>query len=80
MFLFGAKSVYKHLFENKKYVEEYNMQDIETELGLNRDKLIQMALLLGSDYTEVSVVDFYLNLSEFLSEELPMPCSYISCA
>ncbi|XP_065035231.1 DNA repair protein UVH3-like isoform X3 [Musa acuminata AAA Group] len=27
-------------------------QDIECELGLDRDKLIRMALLLGSDYTE----------------------------
>jgi 5'-3' exonuclease len=28
------------------------VQDIEKELGLNREKLIRMALLLGSDYTE----------------------------
>lgn len=27
-------------------------QDIEKELGLSREKLIRMALLLGSDYTE----------------------------
>lgn len=27
-------------------------QDIEHELGLTREKLIRMALLLGSDYTE----------------------------
>lgn len=27
-------------------------QDIENELGLTREKLIRMALLLGSDYTE----------------------------
>jgi len=27
-------------------------QDIEKELGLTREKLIRMALLLGSDYTE----------------------------
>jgi DNA excision repair protein ERCC-5 len=27
-------------------------QDVETDLGLTREKLIQMALLLGSDYTE----------------------------
>lgn len=53
VFLFGASNVYKHLFENKKYVEEYSTKDIKTELGLDRDKLIEMALLLGSDYTEV---------------------------
>lgn len=28
------------------------LQDIEKELGLTREKLIRMALLLGSDYTE----------------------------
>lgn len=27
-------------------------QDIENELGLTREQLIRMALLLGSDYTE----------------------------
>lgn len=27
-------------------------QDIEKELGLTREQLIRMALLLGSDYTE----------------------------
>ena len=27
-------------------------QDIENELGQTREKLIRMALLLGSDYTE----------------------------
>lgn len=27
-------------------------QDIETELGLTREQLIRIALLLGSDYTE----------------------------
>ncbi|GMH40145.1 hypothetical protein BSKO_08049 [Bryopsis sp. KO-2023] len=52
VFLFGGRMVYKNLFENKKYVEEYNMQDIESELGLDQQRLIQMAMLLGSDYTE----------------------------
>lgn len=51
-FLFGARSVYKNIFDDRKYVETYFMKDIENELGLNRDKLISMALLLGSDYTE----------------------------
>jgi hypothetical protein len=43
---------YRHIFENRKYVEEYRMDDIERELGMDRDDLIRLALLLGSDYTE----------------------------
>lgn len=31
---------------------QMHSQDIEKELGLSREKLIRMALLLGSDYTE----------------------------
>ncbi|KAI5430693.1 DNA repair protein uvh3, variant 2 [Lathyrus oleraceus] len=50
--LFGARSVYKNIFDDRKYVETYFMEDIEKELGLTREKLIRMALLLGSDYTE----------------------------
>ncbi|XP_038903932.1 DNA repair protein UVH3 isoform X2 [Benincasa hispida] len=52
VFLFGARSVYKNIFDDRKYVETYFMKDVENELGLNQDKLIRMALLLGSDYTE----------------------------
>ncbi|EFJ44850.1 hypothetical protein VOLCADRAFT_82613 [Volvox carteri f. nagariensis] len=52
VFLFGARHVYRHIFENKKYVEEYQMSDVERELGLTRERLAEMALLLGSDYTE----------------------------
>ncbi|KAL3526027.1 hypothetical protein ACH5RR_014399 [Cinchona calisaya] len=51
-FLFGARNVYKNIFDDRKYVETYLMKDIENELGLDREKLIRMALLLGSDYTE----------------------------
>ncbi|GJN30634.1 hypothetical protein PR202_gb18956 [Eleusine coracana subsp. coracana] len=58
VFLFGARHVYKNIFDDRKYVETYFMkyfnlfQDIESELGLTRQQLIRMALLLGSDYTE----------------------------
>ncbi|XP_078178846.1 5'-3' exonuclease family protein isoform X2 [Carex rostrata] len=52
VFLFGARSVYKNIFDDRKYVETYFMKDIESELGLNRENLIRMAMLLGSDYTE----------------------------
>ncbi|GAV72578.1 XPG_N domain-containing protein/XPG_I domain-containing protein [Cephalotus follicularis] len=52
VFLFGGRSVYKNIFDDRKYVETYFMKDIEKELGLTRDQLMRMALLLGSDYTE----------------------------
>jgi len=51
-FLFGANTVYRNIFDEQKYVEKYQMSDIERELGLTRDKLIHLALMLGSDYTE----------------------------
>lgn len=49
--LFGAKRLYRNIFENSKYVEEYRSEDIEMELGLSREKLVFLAMLLGSDYT-----------------------------
>ncbi|CAM0871652.1 unnamed protein product [Alopecurus aequalis] len=52
VFLFGARNVYKNIFDDRKYVETYLMKDIESDLGLTREQLIRMALLLGSDYTE----------------------------
>lgn len=42
----------RHIFSDRLYVEEYNAGDFETELGLDREKLIHLALLLGSDYTD----------------------------
>ena len=50
-FLFGGRRVYRHIFEESKYVEEYRTDDVERELGLSRESLICLALLLGSDYT-----------------------------
>jgi DNA excision repair protein ERCC-5 len=50
VFLFGGTVVYKNLFDSKKYVERYTMEGIN-EIGLDRSQLIQMAYLLGSDYT-----------------------------
>ena len=42
----------RHIFEGRKYVEEYHTSDVERELGMDRLGLICLALLLGSDYTE----------------------------
>jgi len=52
VFLFGAQNVYRHFFESKRYCERYRSDEIQNKLGIDRRKLIHMALLLGSDYTE----------------------------
>lgn len=52
VFLFGASRVYKNMFNQQRYVECYLAQDVEREMLLTRKKLIQLAFLLGSDYTE----------------------------
>lgn len=36
VFLFQGRHVYRHIFANDKYVEEYNMKDLEAEMGLDR--------------------------------------------
>ncbi|KAJ2922364.1 hypothetical protein H1R20_g14740, partial [Candolleomyces eurysporus] len=52
VFLFGASRVFKNMFNQSKTVECFLSADLERELGLDRDTLIQLAYLLGSDYTE----------------------------
>ncbi|XP_034971159.2 DNA excision repair protein ERCC-5 [Zootoca vivipara] len=52
IWLFGARHVYKNFFTQNKYVEYYQYVDFQNQLGLDRNKLINLAYLLGSDYTE----------------------------
>ncbi|XP_078514096.1 DNA excision repair protein ERCC-5 [Lissotriton helveticus] len=52
IWLFGARHVYKNFFSHNKYVEYYQYVDIHNQLGLDRNKLINLAYLLGSDYTD----------------------------
>ncbi|TCD61117.1 DNA repair protein rad2 [Steccherinum ochraceum] len=52
VFLFGGGRVFKNMFNQSKTVECFLSSDLERELGLERDKLIRLAYLLGSDYTE----------------------------
>eukprot|EP00891_Asterochloris_glomerata_P008711 jgi/Astpho2/8711/e_gw1.00128.97.1_t len=74
VFLFGGRHVYRNIFENRKYAEEYVMDHIESELGVDRTKLIHLALLLGSDYTEgvagVGVVNALEIANHFTTEPL----------
>ncbi|XP_062521708.1 DNA excision repair protein ERCC-5 homolog isoform X2 [Corticium candelabrum] len=51
IFLVGGKRVFKNLFNQNKYAEVYRTEDIYSVLGLDRQKMIDLAFLLGSDYT-----------------------------
>lgn len=52
VFLFGGLRVFKNMFNQSKTVECFLLSDLDRELGLDRDKLIRLAYLLGSDYVE----------------------------
>ncbi|CAG8493563.1 14833_t:CDS:2 [Funneliformis mosseae] len=73
VFLFGGTRVYKNMFNQQKYVELYLLQDLEQHMGINREKLIHLAILLGSDYTEglpgIGVVSAIEILNEFPGEK-----------
>eukprot|EP00750_Incisomonas_marina_P026878 INCI5959.4.p1 GENE.INCI5959.4~~INCI5959.4.p1 ORF type:complete len:1390 (-),score=299.17 INCI5959.4:1366-5535(-) len=51
VFLFGAHTVYKNFFADKREVEVYSSAKLRSELGLGRSQTIALALMLGSDYT-----------------------------
>jgi DNA excision repair protein ERCC-5 len=51
VFLFGGDNVYRHMFHKDKPMEFYTMQKIKSELSIDRNKLIDLAILLGSDYS-----------------------------
>lgn len=73
IFLFGGTRVYKNMFNQAKFVECYLSADLEKEYSLDRQNLIRIAHLLGSDYTEglpsVGPVTALEILSEFGSLE-----------
>lgn len=51
VFLFGGRKVFRKVFSGDSLVEFFDQSKIERDLGLNREKLISLALFLGSDYT-----------------------------
>ncbi|KAL1458696.1 hypothetical protein WDU94_008826 [Cyamophila willieti] len=51
IWLFGGNTVYKNFFDKKSHVLRYTAPDIRYYFELTREKLIQLALLVGSDYT-----------------------------
>ena len=72
-FLFGGTRIYKNMFNQSKYVECYLASDLEREFALDRGRLIRIAHLLGSDYTEgipsVGPVTALELLAEFSSDD-----------
>jgi len=52
VFLFGGATIYKNMFHLKKYVERFTASQLSAKLGLSRHRLISLAMLLGSDYTD----------------------------
>ncbi|XP_054374276.1 DNA excision repair protein ERCC-5 [Molothrus ater] len=68
VWLFGARHVYKNFFSQNKYVEYYQYVDFQNELGLDRNKLINLAYLLGSDYTEGIPNVGFVTAMEILNE------------
>ena len=50
-FLFGAQTVCRKMFDPKAFGELYTAAAIRDTLGLDREGLARLALLLGSDYT-----------------------------
>jgi len=69
VWLFGAKRVYKNFFGSGQFIDSYSDIVIKSQLGLNRESLINVALLVGSDYTEgvenVGIVKAIEILQEF---------------
>nr|XP_019535864.2 DNA repair protein complementing XP-G cells homolog [Aedes albopictus] len=51
IWLFGGQTVYKNFFNQQKLVLEFTADSIERLFQMDRKKLIQLALLVGSDYT-----------------------------
>lgn len=74
IWLFGGTRVYKNFFDQEKYVEFFSHTDLVQHFGLTREKLICLALMTGSDYTEgldtVGAVTGLEVLAEFPGEGL----------
>uniref|UniRef100_H3C7J3 Excision repair cross-complementation group 5 n=1 Tax=Tetraodon nigroviridis TaxID=99883 RepID=H3C7J3_TETNG len=68
VWLFGGRHVYKNFFSQNKYVEYFQYSDLQNALGLDRTKLINLAYLLGSDYTEGVAGVGYVTGMEVLNE------------
>lgn len=52
VWLFGAKRVYRHFFRQNQLVEYFDSTLIENQLGLDRESMIAIGMIVGSDYTK----------------------------
>jgi DNA excision repair protein ERCC-5 len=73
IFLFGGTRVFKNMFSQGKFVECYLQSELERDFNLDRQKFINLAHLLGSDYAEgiphVGPVNALELLSDFPGEK-----------
>ncbi|XP_046482836.1 DNA excision repair protein ERCC-5 homolog [Neodiprion pinetum] len=51
IWLFGGHCVYKNFFNLNKHVMQFRSSDIRHHFNLTREQMVQLALLVGSDYT-----------------------------
>ncbi|XP_078612247.1 DNA excision repair protein ERCC-5-like [Branchiostoma floridae x Branchiostoma japonicum] len=52
VWLFGGRQVYKNFFSQQRDMEVFKYKDVVSQLAMDRSRLINFALLTGSDYTE----------------------------
>ncbi|CAH1244600.1 ERCC5 [Branchiostoma lanceolatum] len=52
VWLFGGREVYKNFFSQQRDMEVFKYKDVVSQLAMDRSRLINFALLTGSDYTE----------------------------
>ena len=52
IWLFGGQTVFKNFFNQSKYVKMFNINDVKSGLKLDRELMICIALITGSDYTQ----------------------------
>uniref|UniRef100_S4RVC3 XPG-I domain-containing protein n=1 Tax=Petromyzon marinus TaxID=7757 RepID=S4RVC3_PETMA len=52
IWLFGGRYVYKNFFNQNRHIDFYQLVDVQRHIGLDRTKLVNLAYLMGSDYTD----------------------------
>ena len=79
VFLFGEVTVYRNLFKKNKDTQRISSRDILSSLSLDRNSLVEMAQLLGSDYCSgirgigpvaaLNIISRHKTLQAFLSQD-----------